>query len=140
MVRRNAAVEAEVESVAAPPEEPAAPDVIVQFGAGDSDKLWRVDRSFSLDVKFIQLAPPVHISVGAVVRLKRETAEELFLANKIRPLTLGRRFEVLRNFNVVDPATGGYIFLDANDKIELEYDEAVKYLRQKLVREVDDES
>ncbi len=104
--------------------------IILEFGAEESDDCHEVVRAFLLKTKD---GPLQSIPKEAIVRLKRETALEMFYAGKTIPLNIPETFEVLQSIRVEGP-DGLWIRAQPGDIVRLDKTEAVRLLRERMVR------
>jgi hypothetical protein len=119
------------EVTAAKPPEPATQE-FVEFGIRYEDaRPYLTVRSFLLTIKAGPVQP---IPKGVTVWLSKKTGEELFYANKVEPLHLGKFFKAVRDFTTVEQ--GEWVLIHRDDVLELDRAEAIELLRQGKVHEL----
>lgn len=109
-----------------------AEDIFVQFGLPENEgKLYKVVKPFMLSTRY---GPTVAVSKGSLVRLDAKMGPEAFLSGQVEPVDLGDTFTVIKNFQAVN-ADGCWILVGPGDVVKLGRTEAIKYMRQGLIRE-----
>lgn len=107
-------------------------ETVCEFGIRPEDaRPYVVTRSFYLTVRF---GPPETMPKGETVWLSKQTADTLFPAGKIEPLEVGRYFKFLHPARIVQNKE--WVDLKPGDIVELEREEALRLLRQRLIVEV----
>lgn len=105
-------------------------EVIFECGSTESDEVYRLTQSFQL---IIRAGPPVAIPVGALVRLRPDSARENF--HRLIPMNLKDpdQYEVVAKFRTVN-AEGYWENFNVGDVLELTLEEALPLMRNFKVR------
>jgi hypothetical protein len=106
-------------------------EVFFECGSTSDDEIWKVTKSFQLIIK---AGPPVPMPVGALVRLRPDSARELFPFH-VLPANLQDpgKYEAIEKFKVVD-INGYWEFIGKGDVLELTLAEAIPLIRKFQVK------
>jgi len=107
-------------------------DEIWEYGCSyEYSKLYVAERNFLL--RTIN-GPMTEIQPGDKIRVSSFLGEQLFYGSKASPVEIGENFVAIRDFRYVGPE-GTYIPVEIGDTLKLGREEAIKLLREMMVRE-----
>jgi len=108
-------------------------EIILECGSTEADEIWKVIKSFYL---IIRAGPPVVIPVGSLVRLRPDSASEIFPFS-VLPANLQDpgKYEAIEKFKVVN-ADGYWEVIDRGDILELTLGEAIPLIKKFQVKPV----
>jgi hypothetical protein len=101
-------------------------EIFCECGSSEGDEVWKVTQSFQLITK---AGPPVVMPVGSLVRLRPETAREVFPFRALPVnLTDPGRYECIEDFRTTN-ADGCWELIKVGDILELTLAEALPLMR-----------
>ena len=108
-------------------------EVFFECGSTDADEIWKVIKSFYL---IIRAGPPVVIPVGSLVRLRPDSAREIFPFS-VLPANLQDpgKYEAIEKFKTVN-GEGYWEMIDKGDILELTLAEAIPLIKKSQVKPV----